>query len=103
MMRLIDADAIKNGKFHSIEDWTPIEQASWQWGWNDAIDAIINGTPTVDAVEVVRCKECENWGTRARTIDNDGNTMSCDCLALDRMTKADFYCAWGERKDEVAE
>lgn len=50
-MRLIDADALEEGKFHSIENWTPIESASWQRGWNDAIDAIINNAPTVDAVK----------------------------------------------------
>ena len=50
-MRLIDADALEEGKFHSIENWTPIESASWQQGWNDAIDAIINNAPIVDAVK----------------------------------------------------
>lgn len=47
-MRLIDADALEEGKFHSIENWTPIESASWQRGWNDAIDAIIDNAPTVE-------------------------------------------------------
>lgn len=50
-MRLIDADALEEGKFHSIEDWTPVEKASWQWGWNDAIDAIISNAPTVDPIK----------------------------------------------------
>ena len=90
MMRLIDADAIKNGKFHGIEDWTPVEQASWQWGWNDAIDAIINGTPTVDAVEVVRCKDCTHY-----------HGVSCYVNEIE-MGENDF-CSWGERKDEVTE
>lgn len=67
-MRLIDADALEEGKFHSIENWTPVESASWQRGWNDAIDAIIDNAPTVDAVkhghwinkgfEPIRCSVC---------------------------------------------
>lgn len=50
-MRLIDAEALKEGKFHINESWTSAEQVSWQWGWNDAIDAIINAAPTVDPVK----------------------------------------------------
>ena len=51
MPRLIDVDALEDAKFHSIENWTPIESASWQRGWNDAIDAIISNAPTVDPVK----------------------------------------------------
>ena len=74
-MRLIDADALEEGKFHSIENWTPVESASWQRGWNDAIDAIIDNAPTIDAVKhghwdnkiiefdvphtVARCSNCK--------------------------------------------
>ncbi len=50
-MRLIDAEALKEGKFHINESWDDVEQVSWQWGWNDAIDAIINAAPTVDPVK----------------------------------------------------
>lgn len=68
MSRLIDADALEEGKFHGTENWTPIECASWQWGWNDAIDAIMSNAPTVDPVkhghwvnkgfEPLRCSVC---------------------------------------------
>ena len=48
--------------------------------WHD-----IEAAPTVDAVEVVRCKDCKNryedsW---CEYVDDDDN----------------FYCARGERKD----
>lgn len=97
-MRLIDADALERLKFHGIEDWAPIESASWQWGWNDAIDAIINNAPTVDAVEVVRCKECR-WGTAVKHEFVQGADIRCqrhNCF-----TNHDSSCSWGERKDEV--
>lgn len=51
MSRLIDADALEDVKFHGTEDLTPVECATWQWGWNDAIDAIISNAPTVDPIK----------------------------------------------------
>lgn len=92
MSRLIDADALEEGKFHSIENWTPIESASWQRGWNDAIDAIIDNAPTVDAVEVVRCKDCKNYGT-------DGNRLNCIVFCCS-MPKNGF-CSFGERREDA--
>ena len=41
---------------------------------------MIRGMPTVDAVEVVRCKDCRKW---------------CICHKSD-----DFYCADGERRED---
>jgi hypothetical protein len=90
-MRLIDADALEEGKFHSIEDWTPIESASWQRGWNDAIDAIIDNAPTVDAVEVVRCEDCKFFEDE----DEDGD---CWCYCDNDITCRDGYCSWGVKK-----
>ena len=93
-MRLIDAEALKMGKFHVNDSLTSVEQVSWQWGWNDAIDAIIENAPTVDAVEVVRCKDCK-W---FEPEDEDGD---CWCHCNNCITYRDGYCSWGERKDEV--
>ena len=91
-MRLIDADAIKDGKFHGIEDWTPVEGASWQRGWNDAIDAIINSAPTVDPVkhghwEVVDETEPRRYG----------------CSVCKRLSwTEDNYCSYcGSKMDEA--
>ena len=64
-MRLIDADAL------------PISVA---WDIKDA--------PTVDAVEVVRCKDCKYW---------NGETNGCarnPCVVA--LRKNDF-CSYGER------
>lgn len=49
-MRLIDADALAEHKFKGIADWPPTEAISWQRGWNDAIDTIIEAQPTVEVV-----------------------------------------------------
>lgn len=108
-MRLIDADILKDGKFHSIEDWTPVERASWQWGWNDAIDAIINSAPTVDPYKhghwIIRdipgtyfyqitCSEC-----------SEDVTSSAPCIGFLPNAKVLWdYCPYcGAKMDEVEE
>lgn len=53
-MRLIDADALDAVKFHPLP-YTHITPSganaeSYKWGWNDAIDAIIESAPTIDPV-----------------------------------------------------
>lgn len=50
--------------------------------------------PTVDAVPIIRCKDCINW-------DTDWTTHPPDhyCPAIDQFTSADFYCGYSEKKD----
>ena len=71
MMRLIDANAL-------IEE----ANADGAYGYVDAFQ--IANAPTVDAVEVVRCRDCkhrysDSW---CEYVDDNDN----------------FYCARGERK-----
>lgn len=46
--------------------------------------------PTVDAVEVVRCKDCIHYWNRNGVCD-----AHIDLIDVDD----DCYCSWGERKD----
>lgn len=66
MARLIDADALGIGKAKRDTFMIP-EYAD---GWNSAID-IIDNAPTVDAVEVVRCKDCIYYH-KEHVLCNDG-------------------------------
>ena len=52
MMRAIDADALNSMKFHDLP-YTHIipqgcEAKSYERGWNDAIDSIVEGEPTIE-------------------------------------------------------
>lgn len=47
---------------------------------------ILKNAPAVDAVEVVRCKDCKHY----KTIQ-----CSCGCTVV----SSEWYCADGERKD----
>ena len=91
MTRLIDTDALEGGKFHSIEDWTPVEYSSWQRGWNDAIDAIISNVSTVDAPEVVRCKDCR-WRNVLRCYHKRSS--------MNDLVGDNDFCSWGERRED---
>ena len=84
-MRLIDADVLEYVKFHSVTDWTPTEGTSYQRGWNGAIGAIMRNAPTVDAVEVVRCKDCK---------------FINECLLYWSTGDKNGYCVLGERKED---
>lgn len=53
--------------------------------------------PTVDAVEVVRCKDCKhNYYNMIPSGEADHECAKCVELPI----TADFYCAWGERGEE---
>jgi len=92
-MRLIDADALPSVKFHALPytHITPsdVNAESYKRGWNDAIDAIVDCAPTIDAVPVVRCRECSVPHNRWTGCPKLGGLIPPD----------DFYCAFGERKD----
>ena len=80
--RLIDANAL-------IE----MANAEGAYGYVDAFQ--IANAPTVDAVEVVRCRECKHWHKE---------TLFCDYTlygeAQERVNwYADDFCSYGERKD----
>lgn len=66
--------------------------------WNDrekvTFDSIIDQQPTVDAVEIVRCRDCAMCeGFQCRLLaerDPDG----------DHRIWGGFFCAYGERREE---
>lgn len=97
MPRLIDADSIKSAKYHDLP-YTHIHPVgvdvqAYEMGWNDALDAVADSAPTVDAVEVVRCKDCIHYGKTIGGIECQGY-----CKKTEYMTKKDDdFCSWGER------
>ena len=54
----------------------------------------IESAPTVDAVEVVRCRQCKQG-----EIDDPDFPDEYYCHAGCGWNKGDFYCAYGERKE----
>lgn len=82
-MRLIDVDDLGVGR--GSKDVLP---AAYCAGWNGLL-GLIEKAPTVDAVSVVRCKDCRSY--------NKPKTGWCE-VHLDREHPDDF-CSYGKRKD----
>ena len=75
-MRLIDADALKE----------KINTTFWS-----EIGALIENASTIDAVEVVRCKECKHYSVEGET------TRFGWCGYWNKPTDEMRYCSDGER------
>ena len=87
MSRLVDADALGVGR--CSKDILP---AAYCAGWNGLIE-LIEKAPTIDAVPVVRCRECKWW-------QEDDDVGHCDNPdGLDNYAKPEDFCSYGERKE----
>ena len=98
-MRLIDKDELKLHKFFFLKtDVKDVITRSdiYMAGWNDAIDAIVDNAPTIDAVEVVRCKDCKY----SKHLKQYPKVNTWKCTLTDVVYRADDYCSYGERKED---
>ena len=86
-MRLIDADKL---------DW---------WYKGRPIRRVIDEAPTVDAVPVVRCKDCIWFSKTGYNEENDHEDdlylHMGHCSVFRTETQACRFCSYGERKDNV--
>lgn len=81
MKRLIDADTLEKQFGVSDADLLALDE--------------IRRAPTVDAEVVVRCNDCKHsWEDIGGLTCSHGVCVDCAVLA-------DFYCAYGERKDKA--
>ena len=98
--KLISADRL----IQFVENWGK------HHGREEAADSFlyaIHNSPAVDAVEVVRCRECKywepmnkgSWMNRNRT-DGVCRTLMEFRLAERCMTDKDHFCGFGERREE---
>jgi hypothetical protein len=93
-MRLIDADkALKQ-----INEWLHQTRAiPLDTSYHFELLGCIEDCPTIDAVQVVRCKDCKHY-----------NTIGCSkgfgwCENIDRGTSDNFYCANGKKLNKESE
>ena len=100
-MKLIDADALieylkKIWSMWGEDDWY---EAQAKDAMKDDIE-IVNKQPTVDAVPVVRCRECkwaevDAWFTYCKLGHKEDTTNSIIYTCTHN-----FYCADGERRTD---
>lgn len=79
-MRLVNLDAV-------------IDCLELEWGYEGMREDLYS-LPVVDAMPVVRCKDCRYWQ------DNDGGYPNEECRWRgDETPDADDFCSYGKRKD----
>ena len=92
-MRLVDIAALGVGR--CSKDVLP---AAYCAGWNGLLN-IINDAPTIDAVPVVRCRECKHARKSEEAFDFDGETPLCECAYMTQPNRWHEFCSWGKRKE----
>ena len=87
-MGLIDADAMR-------EDWLENGENEYVYDTNCILESI-DEQPTIDAVPVVRCKDCKNNpGLKTKTKD------MLWCRKWQKEVRKTDFCSYGERKEEA--
>jgi hypothetical protein len=86
-MRLIDAEQIRYM-------WQEFKDGEWSDGVT--LQSVIRRMPTIDAVKVIRCKDCKHYQEW-----DDGNPSTCRMWTdqWDMPTEPNGYCHYGELKD----
>ena len=85
-MRLIDAEELERLFYEQVE--------SGATDLFDAFEDALQDAQTVDAVPVVRCKDCVHW---REAVTNDKGVLICPASGME-ITESDF-CSYGERKE----
>lgn len=83
-MRLIDADEL-----------ILAAQQEGAYGYVSAEE--IADAPTIDAVQVVRCKDCPNWQT---DWDPRSYPSGHYCAMIDKFTDGEWFCATSIQEDD---
>ena len=95
MSRLIDADALlKHAGIFEVKArargcGNSILNLAKAWLWNE-----VNIAPTIDAVPVVRCRECKH-----RKYNDIFRILWCNLDPYTKRVKPDDFCSYGERKE----
>ena len=90
-MRLIDADYVLEGLSHLNDNRV---DRHFIYGINTAVEMIEN-TPTIDAVQVCRCRDCTHF--RAQRIYNGEPMLYVCCRTNGYSCGENHFCAWGEQ------
>ena len=97
-MRLIDADALQN---ILLPITTALEHEYGSLG--GAVSGCmkhIDSAPTVDAVPVVRCRDCQHWKPKGSKAGNSFSDMEYigGCEFTNYCRRESDFCSYGERR-----
>ena len=100
-MRLIDADALKRKSVPLLFPTKMEPCGHIPVPVNSVVVAEIEQAPTIDAVPVVRCRECEHWkpsGSKAGNTFSDMEYIG-GCEFTNYYRRESDFCSYGERKE----
>ena len=87
-MELIDRRRLVSDFWKGVEDCSILSY--------EDTDDLMENAPTVDAVEVVRCKNCK-ISFYNPLFSDDGSQLICRKRANNHIVNEDGYCSYGER------
>lgn len=95
-MRLIDAEKLPLEP-KEANQFIPYEYAS---GWNDMLLNVLKAEQ-IDAVPVVRCRECKHWKPSGSKAGNSFSDMEYigGCEFTKYCRRESDFCSYGERKE----
>ena len=102
MGRMIDANALLS-EMEKYSDDTARSKNEYLFGMQQRLETcieLVEDAPTVDAVPVVRCKDCMHYGFTDNRIPEEQVWW---CYFWDDVRSPDAYCSDGEREDSEHE
>ena len=90
--RLIDVNKVINSMQKCLDEY-PDKKHSVSYFAFESIIEYLKQEPTVDAVEVVRCRDCKHCDPENYHCDHSMGT------AAPLKRKPDDFCSYGERKE----
>ena len=98
MMPMVDVSDLKEW----VENWFYMNRNYHPYSKSNDIPIqelydILERMPTVD---VVRCRECQNWETDWEPIYFDHENPRYFCGEIDRYPGGDWFCSMGERRKD---
>ena len=99
--RLIDADAlmdvIRQHEYRLATKQGSIDYGMFTLGIQQAVDE----QKTIDAVEVVRCRDCQHWKPSGSKAGNSFSNMEYigGCEFTNYYRRESDFCSYGERKE----
>ena len=107
-MRLIDADALVAELENGLWDWDSVNGITAETVLRQTISDIKNA-PTIDALPVVRCRDCKHRPIPTKPSFHGGEWLDfpdsvCPCQCEDMWYSwnpdGDWFCGNGERKEK---
>ena len=102
-MRLINADIFASElDFAEADVCEEFPDGYCEFGFSrEKIRELLRDIPTVDAVPVVRCRECKHWKPSGSKAGNSFSDMEYigGCEFTNYCRRESDFCSYGERKE----